>query len=283
MTATSPTRHANGAEIPLLGFGTWQLRGDEACAMVREAIGLGYRHIDTAVVYGNETEVGAGIAEAIADGVVTRDELFVTTKVWPDRFQPDAMRASAEESLTRLGLDHVDLLLLHWPNPDVAVSTSVPALCTLRKAGLTRHIGVSNFNTSLLAEALLVADQPLVTNQVEYHPLMTQRAVLAALEAAGMAMTAYCPIARGKVIGQPSLERIAAGHGKTAIQIALRWLTQKGVIAIPKTATPAHARANLDIFDVTLTDAEMDEIDGIGRPDGRTVTLEGYAPVWDAA
>ncbi|MEM7565693.1 MAG: aldo/keto reductase [Pseudomonadota bacterium] len=278
-----PTTTANGAEIPLLGFGTWRLAGEEARRMVREAIGIGYRHIDTAVVYGNEAEVGAGIAEAIADGVVERDELFITTKVWPDSFQPDAMRASAEASLKRLGLDHVDLLLLHWPSPDVPVRTSVPALCAQQKAGLTRHIGVSNFNTSLLAEALLVADRPLVTNQVEYHPLMTQRAVLAALDAAGMAMTAYCPIARGAVNGQSSLERIGAGYGKSAIQISLRWLTQKGVIAIPKTATPAHARSNLDIFDITLTDAEMDEIDAIGRPDGRTVTLDGYAPVWDAA
>ena len=276
---TAPMREANGAAIPILGFGTWKLAGAEARTMTAKAIEIGYRHIDTAVVYRNEAEVGAGIA----DSGIARDEIFVTTKVWPDDFAPDAMRRSAEASLERLGLDHVDLLLLHWPSPDVPLSTSMPTLCQLQKDGLTRHIGVSNFNVAMIDEARRIADVPLVTNQVEYHPFMTQRAVLAALDAAGMAMTAYSPIARGKVIGQPVLERIGKAHGKSAVQVTLRWLTQKGVIAIPKTATEANARANLDIFDVALSDAEMAEIDAIGRPDGRMVDLPGYAPEWDAA
>ena len=276
---TAPMREANGAAIPILGFGTWKLAGAEARAMTAKAIEIGYRHIDTAVVYRNEAEVGAGIA----DSGIARDEIFVTTKVWPDDFAPDAMRRSTEASLERLGLDHVDLLLLHWPSPDVPLSVSIPALCALREAGLTRHVGVSNFNAAMIEEAVRIADAPLVTNQVEYHPFMTQKTVLAALQANGMAMTAYSPIARGKVIGHPVLERIGRAHGKSAVQVTLRWLVQQGVVAIPKTGTEANARANLDIFDFALGEPEMAEMHGIGRPDGRMVTLEGYAPAWDAA
>ena len=276
---TAPMREANGAAIPILGFGTWKLAGAEARTMTAKAIEIGYRHIDTAVVYRNEAEVGAGIA----DSGIARDEIFVTTKVWPDDFAPDAMRRSVEASLERLGLDHVDLLLLHWPSPDVPLSVSIPALCSLREAGLTRHVGVSNFNAAMIEEAMLIADAPLATNQVEYHPFMTQKAVLAALEDNGMAMTAYSPIARGKVIGHPVLERIGRAHGKSAVQVTLRWLVQQGVVAIPKTASEKNARANLDIFDFALGEPEMAKIHAIGRPDGRMVTLEGYAPAWDAA
>ena len=276
---TVPTREANGASIPILGLGTYGLKGDEARAMAAKAIEIGYRHIDTAAAYGNEADVGAGIA----DSGLARGDLFVTTKVWPDHFEPSAMRRSAAESLERLGLDHVDLLLLHWPNPDVPLSTSVPALCGLQKAGLARHVGISNFNVKLIEEAVRIADVPLAVNQVEYHPFLTQRDVLAALGKAGMALTAYSPIARGKVVGNEVLERIAARHGKSAVQVTLRWLVQQDVIAIPKTSSEENARANMAIFDFTLTDEEMREIHALGSPAGRMIEMDAYAPEWDAA
>ncbi len=268
---------AHGARIPALGFGTWQLSGKVAQSMVESALAIGYRHIDTAQMYGNEREVGAGIQ---ASGV-PREDIFLTTKVWPDRFRAADFRRSVEESLERLGLPFVDLLLLHWPNPSVPLKETMGALDEARELGRARHVGVSNFTTRLIDEALGCARSPLVTDQVEYHPFLGQKAVIEKLRGHGMALTAYCPLARGRVFGNATLETIAGRHGKTVGQVALRWLVQQpGVIAIPRSSKPEHARSNFEIFDFDLTPTEMQQIEALGAPGGRVVNV-GVAPAWD--
>ena len=270
---------AHGARIPVLGFGTWELRDGLAVRMVEAALGIGYRHIDTAQMYENEREVGT----AIRTSGIDRREIFLTTKVWPDRFRDGDLQRSVEESLERLGLDAVDLLLLHWPNPAVPLAETIAALNDTRARGLTRHIGVSNFPTGLMREALRLSEAPLVTNQVEYHPFLSQKRVLRACREAGMALTAYCPLARGRVFGHPVIERIAARHRKSPAQVALRWLVQQeGVVAIPRSSKPEHARANFEIWDFSLDGREMAEISALARSGGRIVDIAGLAPDWDA-
>ena len=269
---------AHGARIPVLGFGTWELRDGLAVRLVEAALAIGYRHIDTAQMYENEREVGT----AIRTSGIDRREIFLTTKVWPDRFRDGDLQRSVEESLERLGLDAVDLLLLHWPNPAVPLAETIAALNDARARGLTRHIGVSNFPTGLMREALRLSEAPLVTNQVEYHPFLSQNRVLRACREAGMALTAYCPLARGRVFGDPVIERIAARHRKSPAQVALRWLVQQeGVVAIPRSSKPEHARANFEIWDFSLDDREMAEISALGGPEGRIVDIAGLAPEWD--
>ncbi len=269
---------AHGARIPALGFGTWQLSGDVARSMVETALEIGYRHIDTAQMYGNEAEVGAAIRES----GVPREEIFLTTKVWPDKFRKGVFQRSVEESLRRLGLPSVDLLLLHWPNAEVPLSETMGALDEVRERGWAKHVGISNFTTRLIDEALACARSPLVTDQVEYHPFLSQAAVLEKLRGNGMALTAYCPLARGKIFGNPTLEGIAKRHDKSVGQVALRWLVQQpGVIAIPRSSKPEHARANWAIFDFALSDEEMNEIAALGAPGGRVVDVAGVAPAWD--
>lgn len=267
----------SGIDIPALGFGTWQLRGQTCADMVAAALGLGYRHIDTAAIYENEAEVGQGLRTAALD----RAQIFVTTKVWWEELSPDRLARAAEASLKRLKLDYVDLLLIHWPNPKIPLAASIEALNRVRERGLTRAIGVANFPSALFDQAQALSAAPLVTNQVEYHPYLSQTAVLAAARRHGSSVTAYSPLARGKIAGDPVLSAIAADHGVDIGQAALRWLVQQpGVIAIPKTATPARARSNLDIFDFALTDEEMTRIGGLARPDGRLIS-PGFAPEWD--
>lgn len=270
---------AHGARIPVLGFGTWELRDGLAVRMVEAALEIGYRHIDTAQMYENEREVGT----AIRTSGIDRREIFLTTKVWPDRFREGDLQRSVEESLGRLGLDTVDLLLLHWPNPSVPLAETIAALNDARARGMTRHIGISNFPTRLMREALRLSEAPLVTNQVEYHPFLSQKRVLRACREAGMALTAYCPLARGRVFGDPVIERIAARHRKSPAQVALRWLVQQqGVVAIPRSSKPEHARANFEIWDFALDDREMAEISALAGPGGRIVDIAGLAPDWDA-
>jgi len=271
---------ANGAAIPALGFGTWQLSGDTARRMVEAALAMGYRHVDTAQMYGNEAEVGA----ALRGSGLRRGELFVTTKVWPDRFRAGDLQRSAEESLARLGLDQVDLLLLHWPSPTVPLAETMEALNDVAARGWARHLGVSNFTTALLDEAIRLSERPLATNQVEYHPFLRQEAVLTACRRHGMALTAYCPLARGRVFSDPTLARIAQRHGRTPGQVALRWLVQQeGVVAIPRSSSPEHARANFALFDFALDEQEMDEIAALAAPQGRIADIAGLAPAWDSA
>ena len=268
---------ANGARIPLIGLGTWDLRGRVCARVVEQALRLGYRHIDTAQAYDNEREVGEGLRGA----GVKRDEVFVTTKVWPSHFAPRELERAAKDSLMRLRLSEVDLLLLHWPNPRVPLSETLGALCKVKQAGLARHIGVSNFTVALIEEAVSLASEPLVCNQIELHPFLDQTKVVAAARANGMAVIAYSPIARGNAKNDAVLVRVGKAHGKTAAQVCLRWLTQQRIAVIPRTANPAHLAANLAVFDFALSEAEMAEIGTLKKPDGRVVNPP-HAPKWDA-
>ncbi|MDZ7749018.1 MAG: aldo/keto reductase [Halofilum sp. (in: g-proteobacteria)] len=270
---------AAGARIPALGFGTFELEPADAERMVHHALDVGYRHIDTAQMYGNEAAVGRAIAESGLD----RGQLFVTTKVWMDRFRDGDLQRSVEESLGRLGLDQIDLVLLHWPNPDVRLDETIGALLDARERGLTAHVGVSNFPSALMHQAAELAGRgELVTNQVEYHPYLPQRAVMQAARELGMSVSAYCPLARGQVFDDPVLQRIGAAHGKGPGQVALRWLLDQGVIALPRTRTEAHADANLDVFDFALGDADRRAIE-TELPGPRRLIDPGFAPAWDAA
>ncbi|MFB6285761.1 MAG: aldo/keto reductase [Candidatus Bipolaricaulia bacterium] len=270
--------HANGAEIPALGFGTFEIHGSQAEEMVHHALELGYRHIDTAQAYENEAEVGRAIERSPVD----RSELFLTTKIMPQDFGRRDLPVALEKSLDQLGTDYVDLVLLHWPNPEVPIADTMEALQEVREAGHTRHIGVSNFTVALLNEALAHSDVPLVTNQVEYHPFLSQAPVLDVVRANGMSLTAYSPLAKGDVAKNEVLQRIGEAHGKTPGQVALRWLIQQDqVIAIPKTANPERCEANFQIFDFQLSDEEMAQVHDLARPDGRYVDPPGVAPEWD--
>lgn len=272
------TVNANGAAIPAIGFGTWDLPGDRVQHLVEHAIGLGYRHVDTAQMYKNEKAVGAGIKSS----GIARDEIFLTTKIWPDEFARDAFRRATDERLKLLGVDQVDLLLLHWPSKTVPLAETIEALNAAREAGHTKHIGVSNFTTAMIDEAVSLSAAPLVTDQVEYHPFLSQAKVLATLAKHGMALTAYCPIARGKAVDDPTLSEIGQRHGKSATQVALRWLVQQdGVIAIPRSSNEGRIAENLAIFDFELTADEMTKIHGLGSPEGRVVDV-AFAPTWDA-
>lgn len=273
----SPVAAAHGASIPALGFGTWQVKGDAARDAVAEALRIGYRHIDTAQIYENETDVGNGLKRSD----VRRSDLFLTTKVWTSHYRDGDLQRSAEESLKRLGVDHVDLLLLHWPNPAVPLAETIKALNAVRSAGLARHIGVSNFPVRTLREAIDLSRAPLVTNQVEYHPFLDQSAVNNELRRHDMALTAYSPIAQGKVAHDATIKAIAAAHGKTPAQVALRWLIQQeGVVAIPRSSKAERIAENFDIFDFALDDDEMARISALRSAKGR-ITSPSFAPEWD--
>ena len=271
---------ANGADIPAIGMGTWTLKGDQCAELVAAAIDVGYRHIDTAAMYANEDAVGRGIAGS----GIARDDIFVTTKVWWTDIAPGDLERSAEQSLARLGLDHVDLLLIHWPNPRVPVADSIGALNRVRERGLARNIGVSNFTTALLDEALRASDAPLVADQVEYHPMLNQDKVHAACRKAGMAMVSYCPLYRGGALfDRPEIVGPARRLGKAPAQIVLRWhVQQDGVVAIPRTTRRERLAENLAVFDFELDAAEMDAISALSSANGRICDFE-FSPRWDAA
>lgn len=265
--AAMPIVEARGARIPLLGLGTWDLRGRICAQVVEQALRLGYRHIDTAEMYDNEREVGAGLRA----GAVQRDEVFVTTKIWPSHFHPRALERAARDCLMRLQLAEVDLLLLHWPNPQVPLADTIGALCKVKRDGLARHIGVSNFTVALIEQALQVASEPLVCDQIECHPFLDQSKLIAACRRHGMAVVAYSPLARGEVGGNAVLARIGAGHNKTAAQVCLRFLVQQNIVVIPRTAKPRRLSENAAVFDFALDDAEMGQISALARRDGRIV------------
>jgi 2,5-diketo-D-gluconate reductase B len=267
---------ANGAKIPAIGLGTWELRGRTCARLVEQALKLGYRHIDTAQIYENEREVGDGVR---ASGV-KRDDVFVTTKVWTTHFAPNDLERSAKESLVRLRLPEVDLLLLHWPNPHVPLSETLGALAHARKLGLARHIGVSNFTVALIEQAVAECPEPLVCDQVEYHPYLDQTKVREACAQRGLALVAYSPVAKGKIKSDETLIRIGRVHGKTAAQICLRWLVQQNVCAIPRTSKLERLSENIDIFDFELSDDEMAQISRMGNAKTR-LTDFGFAPKWD--
>jgi 2,5-diketo-D-gluconate reductase B len=261
--------------IPALGLGTFGLNGRVAERIVGHALEVGYRHIDTAQMYGNEAEVGAGISGS----AVPRSEIWLTTKIWPDHFRAGALLRAAEERVRRLGTEP-DLLLLHWPNPDVPLAETVGALNEAKNRGFARHIGISNFPTDLIREAVAHSVAPLLVDQVEYHPYLDQSAVLGELARHDMTLTAYSPVGRGAVFRDPTLQRIGAAHGKNAGQVTLRWLLQQGVAAIPRSSREANVEANFDVFDFALSNDEMAEISGLARPDGRMVR-PAVPPDWD--
>jgi 2,5-diketo-D-gluconate reductase B len=275
-TAAVPFVSANGARIPIVGLGTWELRGRTCARVVEQALRLGYRHIDTAEMYDNEREVGEGLR---ASGV-KRDEVFITTKVWPSHFAPRELERAAKESLVRLRVSEVDLLLLHWPSEQVPLSETMPALCKMKQLGLTRHIGISNFTVALVEEAVRLASELLVTNQIECHTYLDQSKVIAACRKHGISITAYSPLARGQASKDKLLKRIGQAHGKTAGQVALRWLIQRSIIVIPRTAKVERLSENIALFDFELTAAEMEEISALAHPRGRMVDWGG-GPEWD--
>jgi 2,5-diketo-D-gluconate reductase B len=267
---------ANGAKIPAIGLGTWELRGRQCARIVEQALKLGYRHIDTAQVYENEREVGDGLR---ASGV-RRDDVFVTTKVWTTHFAPHELERSTKESLVKLRMPEVDLLLLHWPNPHVPLAETLGALAHAKKIGLARHIGVSNFTVALIEEATKACPEPLVCDQVEYHPYLDQAKVREACERNDMALVAYSPVAKGRIKNDETLKRIGEKHGKTPAQVCLRWLVQQNVSAIPRTSRIERLSENIDIFDFALDDEDMHEIFALASAKGR-LTDFGFAPKWD--
>ena len=262
--------------IPALGFGTWQLRGDAARDGVADALALGYHHIDTAQIYKNEAEVGAGIA---ASGV-GRADVFLTTKVWGDNLAPARLAGSVDESLAKLGTDYVDLLLVHWPSQDVPLAETLGALGRVREAGKTRLVGVSNFPAGMLREALEI-DPALATDQVEYHPLLGQDRLLDVVRPHGMVLTAYSPLAQGEVLENEAVREVADAHGVGPAAVALAWLLgQDRVAAIPKASSEAHRRSNLAAADLSLTDGERARLDAL--PKDRRIVDPDFAPDWDA-
>jgi diketogulonate reductase-like aldo/keto reductase len=268
---------AGGASIPSLGFGTWAARGDECAQAVTWALESGYRHVDTAAVYANEEAVGDGIRASR----VPRGEIFLTTKVGPDDIDEGKLERSAEASLKRLGFDHVDLLLIHWPSPKIPLKRSMAALAKAKRRGLTRHIGVSNFTPRLIAEAVALSQEPVATNQCEYHPRLDQSRLIDACRQQGVSFTSYCPLGRaGDILADPKVTAIAERHGKTPAQVLLRWQVQQpGVIAIPKSADRQRIAENIAIFDFALDEAEMGALFGLASPQGRIVS-PAWAPDW---
>ena len=266
---------SKGFSIPAVGLGTWTMRGRDCARLVEQAIRAGYRHIDTAQMYDNERAVGEGVH---ASG--RRNDVIVVTKVQPTMLAPHDLVRSVKESLANLRVDVIDLLLIHWPNPRVPLSESLGAMSMLKREGLVRAIGVSNFTVALLDEANRVSPEPLVCNQVECHPYLNQDKIIAACRKHGMAMVAYSPIARGQARGDLLLGRIASRHKKTSAQVCLRWLVQQGIAVIPRTTKVQRLEENLAIFDFELSDEEMKEIAGLARPGGRIVDWT-YSPKWD--
>ena len=266
---------AKGFSIPIVGLGTWALRGSDCARLVEQAIALGYRHIDTAQMYDNEAQVGEGVR---ASG--KRAEVMITTKIQPTMLAPADVTRSTKESLRKLGIDAIDLLLIHWPNPQVPLADTFGAMADLKRAGIARRIGVSNFTVALLAEAEKVSPEPIVCNQVECHPFLNQDKVIAACRKHDVAVVAYSPIARGGARGDKVLERIGKAHGKSAAQVSLRYLTQQGIVVIPRTSKPERLKENFDLFDFALSDAEMREVHALSGRDGRIVDWS-WSPDWD--
>ena len=273
--APAPMIETKGFKIPIIGLGTWALRGRDCARLTEQAIRIGYRHIDTAQMYDNEREVGEGVR---ASGI--RPEVIVTTKVQPTMLAPHDLERSVMESLAKLRLDVIDLLLIHWPNPRVPLAETLGAMAKMKQEGYVRQIGVSNFTLALLAEASRISTEPLVCNQIECHPFLNQDKVIAACRDYKMAVVAYSPIARGGAKGNELLETIGRAHEKTAPQVCLRWLVQQGIIVIPRTSKVERLEENFSLFDFELTDGEMRDIAGLARRGGRIVDWT-WSPRWD--
>jgi 2,5-diketo-D-gluconate reductase B len=271
-TRTLPARDA---EIPRLGLGTWRLSGSLCEARVADALAIGYRHVDTAQKYENQREVGRGIRR----GGVDREEVFLTSKLWIENLQPDAVVVTTEDSLRELGTDYLDLLLIHWPSDEINLERTLDAMLMLRDYDRIRHLGVSNFPPSWLESATLHA--PVVCDQVEYHPFLSQDHLLKPIRERGMALVAYSPLARGRVMEDETLAEIGAAHRRSAAQVALRWLLQQdAVAAIPKASSRDHLEQNLQVFDFALSAEEMQSIHDLAERGERTVDPD-FAPRWE--
>ena len=267
----------HGMSIPALGFGTYQITGPAAREAVESALAIGYRHIDTAQIYGNEAEVGAGLAASD----VPRDEVFLTTKVWHDRLSQSDLGPSVDASLRRLGTDYVDLLLVHWPSTTgVPLAETLGALDAVRQAGKTRLVGVSNFSPGMLRDALEILPD-LANVQVEHHPFLGQPDLRKIVVDRGLTLTSYSPVAQGDALSNETLQEIGAAHDASAAQIALAYLLgQDRVLAIPKAASEPHRRANFEATEITLTDEERARIDAL--PKDQRLVNPPFAPNWDA-
>ncbi len=253
-------RLRDGRTVPQLGLGTWELTGRQCTRSVTEALAMGYRHIDTAFAYGNHAEVADGVAAA----GIPREELFVTTKIPLGKQTRPQVLELGTQIPKQLGMEYVDLLLIHWPNRDVPFDETLGALHELVERGITRSIGVSNFNAELVTRVNEISPAPIVTNQVEFHPLLFQKTLLETCEALDIRITAYSPIARGQVLSDSRLTGIGEAHDASAAQIAIAWLLAKGMIVIPKASSRAHLAANLAACDIRLSAEEIAQIDAFG-------------------
>lgn len=269
------TLKAHGAEIPAIGCGTWPMTGETCIGAVAAALEMGYRHVDTAAIYGNEAEVGEGIRQS----GVARDEIFITTKIWPDDFGD--MERAAAAGVERLGIEAADLILAHWPQPSMAVADIIAGLNAVKRAGLARHIGVSNFNVGQLREAWAATEEPLVAHQFEVHPYLNQAGMLSTTRELGMIPVAYCPIGRGRSFDEPAVQAIAERTGKMPSQVVLRWHVEQGVVPIPKSQTPSRLAENLDVFDFDLTDADVAAINALAGHADRICSMDGFQTNWD--
>jgi 2,5-diketo-D-gluconate reductase B len=268
--------------IPQLGLGTFRLQGQQAIASVRNGLELGYRHIDTAQIYGNEAEVGQALQEFGAASGVAREDVFVTTKIWTENLGADKLVASLKDSLHKLRLERLDLTLIHWPSPEnkVAVRESMQALLEARDRGLTGAIGVSNFTKTLLAEAIAaVGAANIATNQVELHPFLQNRSVATPAREHGIHVTAYMPLAYGKALLDPAIKAIAARLHATPAQVTLAWLMAKGHAVIPSSTKRENLAANLGALGLDLGAADIAAIDGLER--GERLVSPDFAPAWD--
>ena len=281
MPTPVPTLPAGDANIPAIGLGTSNLGGDGQKVRgetVATALKLGYRHIDTAWKYGSERDVGEGIR---ASGV-PRGDIFLCTKVSHEYLRAADFARSVDESLATLGVDYVDLLLVHWPNTEIPLKETMGALAKAKRDGLARHIGVANFNIALLDEAIALCPEPLVNLQGEGHPYIDTTRIVDACRARGIVFTAYCPLGRGRLLDDPVLGEIAEGKGRSVAQVALRWLVQRGnIVPIPRSSNPGRLAENLDVFGFTLTDDEMARIGALKQANGRIANPPGRAPKWD--
>jgi 2,5-diketo-D-gluconate reductase B len=265
--------------IPRLGLGTFRLQGQQLIDSVSTGLDLGYRHIDTAQIYGNEAEVG----QALQASGVPRGEVFVTTKIWTENLAGDKLVASLKDSLHKLRLERVDLTLIHWPSPKeaVPVAESMQALMEARAQGLSGAIGVSNFSNALLAQAIdAVGAANIATNQVELHPFLQNRGVAAFARSHGIHVTAYMPLAYGKAVQDAAIQAIAARIGATPAQVTLAWLMAKGYAVIPSSTRRENLAANLGALDLGLSAADIAAIDGLER--GERLVSPDFAPAWDA-
>jgi len=270
---------AGGAAIPALGFGTYGMARPDMLRMIPAALKAGFRHIDTGQIYRNEAEVG----ECFQASGLRRQQVFLTTKVWVANYPERAFAQSVDDSLRKLRTDYIDLLLLHWPSDAVPLAEQVGRLNAAVRAGKVRHIGVSNFNRALLTEAARLSVAPIVTNQFEYHPYLNQELLIEECRRLGVAVTAYCGMAVGRVFGEPILKDIADVHRKSVAQVVLRWLVQQeGVVALSRTTDPARVASNLQVSDFELSAAEMAAIHGLAQAGSRIVNPPGLAPAWDA-